>query len=315
MGQENKTVVTEFILLGFSTHSEVQLLLFLIFMVIYIFSLAGNCLIIGLTLSDPQLHTPMYFFLSNLSCLEVFYTSVTVPKMLSSFLSRRPSITVGGCIAQYYFFFSLGATECFLLAAMAYDRYLAICNPLQYSSLMNSSLCLNLPVACWVCGFLSPLLPTVMISKLPFCGPDHIDHFFCDADPLFRLSCTDTYIQQVAGYTLTSVVILGSFTFTVASYIHIVVALIKMSSDKQWRKPFSTCASHLMVVSIYYGTIIFMYVRPGVNQSFNLGKVVSVFYTVVTPLINPMVYSLRNREMKKALRKAFSQKTLCMNFL
>ncbi|XP_030395459.1 olfactory receptor 6N2-like [Gopherus evgoodei] len=304
MEQNNQTVVREFMLLGFTSQWMVKMSLFLVFLIIYNTSLVANSLIVALTLLDPQLHTPMYFFLCNLSCLEVFYTSVTIPKMLSNFLSRRPSITVGGCITQYYFFFSLGATECFLLATMAYDRYLAICNPLQYSGVMNHRLSLNLAIACWVCGFLSPLLPTLMISKLPFCGPDQIDHFFCDADPLFQLSCADTYIQQVAGYMLTSVVILCSFTFTIASYVHIVGALLKMSSGKEWKKPFSTCASHLTVVSIYYGTIIFMYARPGVNQSFNLGKVVSVFYTVVTPLINPMIYSLRNREMKKALRKA-----------
>ncbi|XP_067403995.1 olfactory receptor 11H2-like [Emydura macquarii macquarii] len=305
MEQDNQTVVREFMLLGFSSSQwVVKMSLFLVFLTIYTISLAGNCLIVALTLFDPRLHTPMYFFLSNLSFLEVFYTSVTVPKMLANFLSRRPSITVGGCIAQYYFFFSLGATECFLLAAMAYDRYLVICNPLQYRSLMSHLLYLNLAIACWVCGFLSPLLPTLMISKLPFCGPNRIDHFFCDADPLFRLSCADTYVQQMAGYTLISVVILCSFTFTIASYVHIAGALLKMSSGKEWTKPFSTCASHIAVVSIYYGTIIFMYVRLGVNKSFNLGKVVSVFYTVVTPLINPMINSLRNREMKKALRKA-----------
>ncbi|XP_059570147.1 olfactory receptor 6F1-like [Alligator mississippiensis] len=303
MEKTNHTSVTEFILLGFGSPQKIKILLFMLFLSIYMLSLMGNFLIIGIVLTDPLLQTPMYILLGNLSFLEIWYTSVTVPKLLGNFLSRSITITISGCVTQYYFFFSLGATECFLLAVMAYDRYLAICNPLRYATIMSPKLCLHLSASSWVCGFLSPLLPTILISQLSFCGPQKINHFFCDSDPIFKLSCSDTYVQEAVGYTCSSVVILSSFLLTMSSYVNIVAAIIKLSSAKARKKTFSTCASHLTVVTIYYGTIIFSYVRPPAKYKFDLGKVVSVFYCVITPLLNPLIYTLRNNDVKTAIRK------------
>ncbi|XP_006039109.1 olfactory receptor 6F1-like [Alligator sinensis] len=300
MEKTNHTSVTEFIFLGFGSPQKIKILLFMLFLSIYMLSLMGNFLIIGIVLTDPLLQTPMYILLGNLSFLQIWYTSVTVPKLLANFLSRSTTITVSGCVTQYYFFFSLGATECFLLAVMAYDRYLAICN---YATIMSPKLCLHLSASSWVCGFLSPLLPTILISQLSFCGPQKINHFFCDSDPIFKLSCSDTYVQEAVGYTCSSVVILSSFLLTMSSYVNIVATIIKLSSAKARKKTFSTCASHLTVVTIYYGTIIFTYVRPPAKYKFDLGKVVSVFYCVVTPLLNPLIYTLRNNDVKTAIRK------------
>ncbi|XP_059587746.1 olfactory receptor 6F1-like [Alligator mississippiensis] len=303
MEKTNHTSVTEFIFLGFGSPQKIKILLFMLFLSIYMLSLLGNFLIIGIVLMDPLLQTPMYILLGNLSFLEIWYTSVTVPKLLGNFLSRSITITVSSCVTQYYFFFSLGATECFLLAVMAYDRYLAICNPLRYATIMSPKLCLHLSASSWVCGFLSPLLPTILISQLSFCGPQKINHFFCDSDPIFKLSCSDTFVQEAVGYTCSSVVILSSFLLTMSSYVNIVATIIKLSSAKARKKTFSTCASHLTVVTIYYGTIIFTYVRPPAKYNFDLGKVVSVFYCVITPLLNPLIYTLRNNDVKTAIRK------------
>ncbi|XP_026503026.1 olfactory receptor 11L1-like [Terrapene carolina triunguis] len=307
MEKANQTTVKEFIFLGFSSLQNLQVLLFVFILFIYMLSLMGNFLIIVVVLAEPLLHTPMYFFLGNLSFLEIWYTSITVPKLLANFLSRSITITVNGCVTQYYFFFSLGATECFLLAVMAYDRYLAICSPLRYTTIMNHRLCFRLSTSSWVGGFLSPLLPTILISQLSFCGPQKINHFFCDSDPIFKLSCSDTYIQEAIGYTCSSVVILSSFLLTMSSYVNIIANIVKLTSAKAQKKTFSTCASHLTVVTIYYGTIIFTYVRPPSTYSFGLGKVVSVFYCVITPLLNPLIYTLRNKDVKKAIWKSFTR--------
>ncbi|XP_073164886.1 olfactory receptor 6F1-like [Lepidochelys kempii] len=270
-------------------------------------SLVGNFLIIVIILAEPLLHIPMYFFLGKLSFLEIWYTSITVSKLLANILSRSITITVNRCVTQYYFFFSLGATEYFFLAVMAYDCSLAICSPLHYTTIMNHRLCFYLSTRSWVGGFLSPLLPTVLISWLSFCGPQEINHFFCDSDPIFKLSCSDTYIQEAIGYTCSSVVILSSFLLTMSSYINIIANIVKLTSAKARKKTFSTCASHLTVVTIYYGTIIFTYVRPLSTYSFGLGKVVSVFYCVITTLLNPLIYTLRNKDVKKAIWKSFAR--------
>ena len=270
----------------------------------------GNTLIIFIVLTDSTLQTPMYIFLGNLSFLEIWYTTATVPKLLATCLSQVVTISVSGCITQYYFFFSLGATECILLAVMAYDRYLAICSPLRYSFLMRLQVCLQFSAGSWIGGFIAPLPPTILISYLNFCGPQKINHFFCDSDPIFKLSCSDTFLVEALGYTCSSVVILSSFLLTMSSYGNIVVTIIKLSSREARKKTFSTCASHLTVVTIYYGTIIFAYVRPPAKYNFTMGKVISVFYCVVTPLINPLVYTLRNKDVKKAFRKVLARKRL-----
>ncbi|XP_006070064.2 olfactory receptor 6F1-like [Bubalus bubalis] len=310
MNVANQTRVTEFIFLGFSGVLYLRLALFVIFLTVYLLSLMGNTLIIFIVLTDSTLQTPMYIFLGNLSFLEIWYTTATVPKLLATCLSQVVTISVSGCITQYYFFFSLGATECILLAVMAYDRYLAICSPLRYSFLMRLQVCLQFSAGSWIGGFIAPLLPTILISYLNFCGPQKINHFFCDSDPIFKLSCSDTFLVEALGYTCSSVVILSSFLLTMSSYGNIVVTIIKLSSREARKKTFSTCASHLTVVTIYYGTIIFAYVRPPAKYNFTMGKVISVFYCVVTPLVNPLVYTLRNKDVKKAFRKVLARKRL-----
>ncbi|XP_077632175.1 olfactory receptor 11L1-like [Crocuta crocuta] len=312
MDGTNQTTVTEFIFLGFSGVLSLRLTLFVVFLTVYLLSLMGNTLIIFIVLTDITLQTPMYIFLGNLSFLEIWYTTATVPKLLATCLTQVVTISVSGCITQYYFFFSMGATECILLAVMAYDRYLAICSPLRYSLLMSLQVCLWFAAGSWIGGFIAPLLPTILISHLNFCGPQKIDHFFCDSDPIFKLSCSDTFLVEALGYTCSSVVILSSFLLTMSSYGHIVVTIIRLSSREARKKTFSTCASHLTVVSIYYGTIIFAYVRPPAKYNFTIGKVISVFYCVVTPLVNPLIYTLRNKDVKKAFRKALSKKKLLL---
>ncbi|XP_025323620.1 olfactory receptor 11L1-like [Canis lupus baileyi] len=308
----NQTRVTEFIFLGFPGVLHLRITLFVIFLTVYLLSLTGNTLIIFIVLMDITLQTPMYIFLGNLSFLEIWYTTATVPKLLDTCLSQVVTISVSGCITQYYFFFSMGATECILLAVMAYDRYLAICSPLRYSLLMSIRVCLRFSAGSWIGGFIAPLLPTILISHLNFCGPQKISHFFCDSDPIFKLSCSDTFLVEALGYTCSSVVILSSFLLTMSSYGHIVVTIIKLSSREARKKTFSTCASHLTVVSIYYGTIIFAYVRPPAKYNFTIGKVISVFYCVVTPLVNPLIYTLRNKDVKKAFRKALARKRMLL---
>ncbi|XP_004697299.1 olfactory receptor 6F1-like [Echinops telfairi] len=310
MDVTNRTTVTEFIFLGFSGVPQLQLTLFVLFLTVYLLSLMGNTLIIFIVLLDSTLQTPMYIFLGNLSFLEIWYTTATVPKLLATCVSQVVTISVAGCIVQYYFFFSMGATECILLAVMAYDRYVAICNPLRYSILMSLQICLRFSAGSWIGGFIAPLLPTILISYLNFCGPQKINHFFCDSDPIFKLSCSDTFLVEALGYTCSSVVILSSFLLTMSSYWNIVLTIIRLSSREAQKKAFSTCASHLSVVTIYYGTIIFAYVRPPAKYNFTIGKVVSVFYCVVTPLLNPLIYTLRNKDVKEAFRKTLERKRL-----
>ncbi|XP_012870917.1 PREDICTED: olfactory receptor 6F1-like [Dipodomys ordii] len=304
----NHTTVTEFIFLGFSGAPSLRLTLFVMFLTVYLLSLMGNTLIIFIVLMDSTLQTPMYIFLGNLSFLEIWYTTATVPKLLATCLSKIVTISVSGCVTQYYFFFSMGATECILLAVMAYDRYVAICSPLHYPLLMSLQVCLQFSAGSWVGGFIAPVLPTILISRLNFCGPQKINHFFCDSDPIFKLSCSDTFLVEALGYTCSSVVILSSFLLTMSSYGKIVVTIIRLSSREARKKTFSTCASHLSVVTIYYGTIIFAYVRPPAKYNFTIGKVVSVFYCVVTPLVNPLIYTLRNKDVKKAFRKYIAKR-------
>ncbi|XP_004427555.1 PREDICTED: olfactory receptor 6F1-like [Ceratotherium simum simum] len=313
MDVTNKTTVTEFIFLGFSGVLYLQLTLFVMFLTVYLLSVMGNTLIIFIVLMDSSLQTPMYIFLGNLSFLEIWYSTATVPILLATCLSQVVTISISGCITQYYFFFSMGATECILLAVMAYDRYLAVCSPLHYSLLMSIPVCLCFSAGSWIGGFIAPLLPTILISHLNFCGPQKINHFFCDSDPIFKLSCSDTFLVEALGYTCSSIVILTSFLLTMSSYGHIVVTVIRLSSREARKKTFSTCASHLTVVTIYYGTIIFAYVRPPAKYNFTIGKVVSVFYCVVTPFVNPLIYTLRNKDVNKAFRKVLAQKSLLLD--
>ncbi|NXW94896.1 O11L1 protein, partial [Alopecoenas beccarii] len=299
----NLTAVLEFRLLGFSSNARCQILLFTVVLVIYTLTILGNIIIISVVTLEPRLHLPMYKFLKNLSFLEVCYTTTVIPKMLANLLAKRKSISFSGCMAQLYYFISLGATECYLLAVMAYDRYLAVCEPLHYGVVMTAESYTCLAVGCWVTGVFTGFLPCLMVSRLHFCSDNLINHFFCDISPLLKLSCSDTTVTEAVIFILSFLVLASCFLLTLVSYLLIILSILKIPSASGKRITFSTCSSHLMVVTIYYGTMISMYVRPTYNLSSELNKAVSVLYTIVTPLLNPVIYSLRNKAFKKALEK------------
>ncbi|XP_053902365.1 olfactory receptor 1020-like [Malaclemys terrapin pileata] len=302
--QGNQTSITEFILLGFGDLPELQMLLFLLFLVIYIATVTGNILIMALVVADRHLHTPMYFFLGNLSCLETCYTSTILPRMLAGPLTGDRTISFNGCVTQYYLFGSLLATECLLLSVMSYDRYLAICNPLHYAARMSGRACLQLAGCSWIGGFLGNSITTLSISQLTFCGPNGIDHFFCDLIPLVKLSCNDPHLMETLAFILSFLFSLVPFLLTLMSYICIIATILRIPSTTGRQKAFSTCSSHLIVVSIYYATLLIVYMFPTTDILNDFKKVLSVVYAVLTPLINPLIYSLRNKEVQEALRKA-----------
>ncbi|XP_036618482.1 olfactory receptor 6Q1 [Trichosurus vulpecula] len=306
----NWTLVTEFVMVGFAGIQGTRHLFFILFLIMYLFTMAENLAIILVVSLDHRLQRPMYFFLTHLSCLEIWYTSVTVPKMLSGFIgpAEGKTISYAGCLSQLFIFTFLGATECFLLAAMAYDRYVAICEPLRYAAVVSWGTCIRLAAASWLLGFLTPILPIYLMSQLMFCSSNIIDHFFCDASPLLALSCSDVTLKEKVDFLISLAVLLASSTVIAVSYGNIVWTLLHIRSAAERRKAFSTCAAHLTVVSLFYGTLFFMYVRTKVASSRNFNKVVSVFYSIVTPMLNPLIYSLRNKEVKGALGRALSLK-------
>lgn len=304
----NGSSVTMFILLGFADHPQLQALLFVTFLGIYLVTLAWNLALILLIRGDTRLHTPMYFFLGNLSFADICYSSAVAPKMLSDFFRQRKSISFLGCAVQFFFFVGAGLTECCLLTAMAYDRYAAISSPLRYSAVMSQGLCTRLVVGAYVSGFLSSLVQSSSIFRLRFCGPNLIDHFFCDLPPVLALSCSDTFSSQVVNFLVVAVVGGASFLILLVSYGHIAATVLKIRSVEGRRKAFHTCASHLMVVTLLFGTALFMYLRPSSSYSFGRDKVVSVFYSLVIPMLNPLIYSSRNKEIKDALSKMLGKK-------
>ncbi|XP_078506422.1 olfactory receptor 4E2-like [Lissotriton helveticus] len=301
MPRENKTQVKEFILLGMSDDSMAQILLFLAFLVFFTMTVVGNGAIIAVITFCPRLHNPMYFFLCNLSFLDICYSSVTVPKMLTNLLTERKSISFNGCIAQMYFFHVLGSGEMFLLAVMAYDRYAAICNPLRYTMIMSWRLTGQLAAAAWLGGFIHSTLHTALILRLAFCGPNHIEHFFCDATPLLVLACSDTSVDEVLILTTPGVLGPSCFLLILVSYSYIISSILKIHSAEGRRKTFSTCASHVMVVSVFYGTGVFVYIQPMSVYSAANNSFITVFYAVITPMLNPIIYTLRNKDVKGAI--------------
>ena len=304
----NGSSVTMFILLGFADHPQLQALLFVTFLGIYLVTLAWNLALIFLIRGDTRLHTPMYFFLGNLSFVDICYSSAVAPKMLSDFFRERKSISFLGCAVQFFVFVGAGLTECFLLTAMAYDRYAAVSSPLLYSAVMSQGLCTRLVVGAYVSGFLSSLVQSSSIFRLRFCGPNLIDHFFCDLPPVLALSCSDTFSSQVVNFLVVAVVGGTSFLILLVSYGHIAATVLKIRWVEGHRKAFHTCTSHLMVVSLLFGTALSMYLRPSSSYSFGRDKVVSVFYSLVIPVLNPLIYSLRNKEIKDALWKILGKK-------
>ncbi|XP_075449372.1 olfactory receptor 6N1-like [Ascaphus truei] len=305
IGTSNLTFspVTEFIIFGFPSLQRYQTLLFCVFLIIYLFTVTGNGTIFLLVMLDKQLQTPMYFFVSNLSFLDMSYTSVTVPKMLAKFLMNMDTISYTGCFMQMYFFLSLTAAECLLLAVMAYDRYLAICCPLHYHTIMTRRLYIFLSTAAWTGGFATPVTILILALRLPFCGPNIIHHYYCDHPPLLQLACTDTSFNVSIGSPIGAFIILISFSLVAISYIKIILSILKIASNEGRRKTFSTCASHFVVVNMFYLPLIFMYIRPTASYSSDVDSLVAMMYTVLTPMMNPVIYSMRNKDIKNAFLK------------
>uniref|UniRef100_A0A6P8PYZ5 Olfactory receptor n=1 Tax=Geotrypetes seraphini TaxID=260995 RepID=A0A6P8PYZ5_GEOSA len=302
MKLRNQTTMLEFILLGLTEHEELRSLLILAFLVMYMMNLLGNGTIISVIAGNSQLHTPMYFFLCNLSFVDMCFSSVTVPKLLSNLFSDSKTISFSQCITQLYFFIVFAGSECILLSIMAYDRYVAICNPLHYVTIMNKKVCLSMSVASWTISFLHALLHTLLVYRLTFCKSNEIQHFFCDLTPLLQLSCTDTSINELMIFTEASLLAVLPFFIILISYIHIITTILKIKSTGGRWKTFSTCSSHLTVVTLFYGTLIFMYFRPSSSYSMAKDKITSVVYNVLSPMLNPYIYSLRNRDVKMALK-------------
>ncbi|XP_032636562.1 olfactory receptor 6E1-like [Chelonoidis abingdonii] len=304
---ENRTAVVEFILLGFTNDRRLQLLIFVVLLVAYLFTIAGNILIVSITLVDRRLQSPMYYFLQNFSLLEISFTSVIIPKALANMALGGQTISLTGCFAQSFLYFILGTTEFLLLAAMSFDRYVAICNPLQYTAIMSGQVCTLLALGSWIGGILIIIAPTIVLFQLPFCGPNVINHFFCDSTPLIKLACADTRLIECISFITALLSLLGTLAITLVSYIKIISTVMHFPSAQGRQKAFSTCTSHIIVVSITYGSCIFMYVTPMWSGGLDLSKTVAVLNTVMSPLLNPFIYSLRNRQVQEAVRKAIGQ--------
>ena len=302
MEGKNQTALSEFIILGFSDLNELQFLLFTIFFLTYVCTLGGNVFIILVSVLDPRLHTPMYYFLGNLAFLDICYTTTNVPQMMVHLLSERKSISYGRCMAQLFAFIFFVGSECLLLAAMAYDRYIAICKPLRYSVIMNRVLYSRLAASCWTGGFLNSVVHTVLTFHLPFCGNNEINYFFCDIPPLLILSCGDTSVNELALLSIGVFIGWTPFLCIVLSYLYIISSILRIRSSEGRQKAFSTCASHLVIVLLYYGSAIFTYVRPISTYLLEKDRLISVLYSVVTPMLNPVIYTLRNKDIKEAVK-------------
>ncbi|KAM8972682.1 olfactory receptor 11A1-like [Pelodytes ibericus] len=309
MNKENLSSVTEIHLLGFHHLHTLRSLFFSILLIVYILTISANLVLIVLVSSSRHLHVPMYIFLTQVSISDMVLITAIVPMLLSIVLYEGGVMSFAACITQFYFFCSSETLECLLLTAMSYDRYLAICHPLRYNSIMDKECFIKLIIMSWLLGFSLDLTVTVTIAQLRFCGPTIIDHFFCDLGPLLQLSCSDTIIVQMEAILFCVPVLIIPLTVIIVSYFYIVLTIVKIPSISGRQKAFSTCSSHLAVVSIFYGTLISIYIVPSKDQSLSVSKVLSVLYTVVTPMLNPIIYSLRNKDIKEALKKCKVQKS------
>ncbi|XP_014716018.1 olfactory receptor 12D1-like [Equus asinus] len=305
----NQTLVTEFLLLGLTDIQILQTFLFTVFLAIYFLIVAGNGAILTIVIFDPRLHSPMYFFLGNLSCLDICYSTVTLPKMLENFLSTHKAISFLGCISQLHFFHFLGSTEAMLLGVMAFDRFVAICKPLHYPLIMNHQLCTQMAITIWIIGFFHALMHAIMTSRLNFCGSNHIHHFFCDVKPLLELACGNTELNQWLLNTVTGTIGMGPFFLTLLSYFYIIIYLFfKTHSCSLLHKALSTCASHFMVVILLYAPVLLTYIRPASGSSIDQDRIMAIMYSVVTPVLNPLIYTLRNKEVKGALSRVIRRR-------
>ncbi|KAG8509912.1 Olfactory receptor 10J1 [Galemys pyrenaicus] len=309
MRRENVTIVSEFVFQGFSSFHEHQLTLFVVFLALYILTLAGNAIIVTIVSIDRHLHTPMYFFLSMLSASETMYTLVIIPRMLSSLAGLDQPISLAGCATQMFFFITLAINNCFLLTAMGYDRYVAICNPLRYSLIMNKRVCAQLVGGACSIGLLVAVIQISSIFRLSFCDRE-VAHYFCDLRPVMKLSCTDTTVHDIITFIISSLVIIVPLGLVFISYLLIISTILKIASPEGRKKAFATCASHLTVVIIHYGCASIAYLKPKSENTRDQDQLISVTYTVITPLLNPVVYTLRNKEVKDALHRALGKKSL-----
>ncbi|KAM5303725.1 olfactory receptor 2A7-like [Glossophaga mutica] len=299
----NQTSVTEFLLLGFPLSPRLQVLLFGLFSLLYAFTLMGNGVILGLISLDSRLHTPMYFFLSHLATVDIAYACNTVPQMLINLLSPAQPISFAGCMTQTFLFLTFSLTECFLLVMMSYDRHVAICLPLRYSTIMSWRVCVTLVVTSWILGIILALVDMVLLLPLPFCGPQKVNHFFCEIVAVLKLACADTHLNEVVIMAAGVLVLVGPVSAIVVSYGHILRAVLRIQSAEGRRKAFSTCSSHLCVVGLFYGTAIIMYVGPQRGDPQEHKKYLLLFHSLFNPMLNPLIYSLRNREVHAALRR------------
>ncbi|XP_068844762.1 olfactory receptor 5B2-like [Capricornis sumatraensis] len=307
---ENSTEVNEFKLLGLTDAPELQVPLFIIFTLIYLITLTGNLGMITLILLDSHLHTPMYFLLSNLSLVDCVYSSAVTPKVMAGLLTGDKVISYGGCVAQMFFFVAFASVDCLLLAAMACDRHAAVLKPLHYASTVTPSVCAQMVVACYVWGFAESAIHTGLTFCLSFCHSNVVHHFFCDIPPILALSCSDIYVNEMVLFILAAFNVFFALMVIVSSYLFIFFAILRMHSAEGRKKAFSTCSSHLTAVTIFYGTVIFMYLQPSSSHSMDTDQMASVFYTIIIPMLNPLVYSLRNKEVSNAFRRAIEKMKL-----
>ncbi|XP_062433961.1 olfactory receptor 2D2-like [Rhea pennata] len=307
MAEENQSIVTEFIFQGLSSQPRTQSVLFIVFLVFYLFTVVGNTMIITVIRASHQLQSPMYFFLANLSFLDICYVSTSIPQMLVNLLTKKRTISFPGCVAQIYFFLAFGMTECILLAVMAYDRYVAICQPLHYTIIMNRKLCAQMVVASWISSLLSSMVINSLTLRLPFCGPDTLNHYFCEVPAVLALACADITLTKMVVFTFSVLIIFIPFLLIIISYGRILLTILQIRPAHGQSRAFSTCGSHLMVVTVFYGTATCIYMNPKARSPQDRDKVVAVFYTIVAPMLNPLIYSLRNKDMKLALRRAISR--------
>lgn len=303
MGEGNQTFVAEFVLLGLSQDPEIQILLFCVFLIIYLLSVFGNLLIIILIQTDSRLHTPMYFFLTNLSFADLCFSTSIVPQMLVHFLVKKKTISFAGCSLQIVVFLLAGCSECALLAVMSYDRYVAVCKPLRYAAVMTRQACLQLAVGSWASGALVSLVDTTFTFQLPYQGRNVVNHYFCEPPALLKLASADTHEAETAIAAMGVAILLAPVSLILVSYGNIISTVVQMPSGAGRLKAFSTCGSHLTVVVLFYGSAIFAYMRPNAKTMNERDKVISVFYSAVTPMLNPIIYSLRNKDVKGALRR------------
>ncbi|XP_067406814.1 olfactory receptor 5AR1-like [Emydura macquarii macquarii] len=311
MGERNHTAVTEFIFLGFTNNPKLQVTLFVGFLLLYLLILVGNFTLITLIRIDSRLHTPMYFFISNLALLDVGYSTIIIPSTLMSCITKNKAISFTGCTVQFFFFCIAVSCECWLLSVMAYDRFTAICSPLLYTVIMSKRFCVLLVVGSYFISCLISIVQTAFIFHLSFCD-SYINHFFCDVPPILKLSCSDTHITDMVHFICGAMLITTTLLIILVSYIYIVVAILRISSAKGQRKAFSTCASHLTAVTIFYGMGSFMYLRPSSKYSMDQDKIISLFYTLAIPMLNPLIYSLRNNEVKEAFRRIREKKVFSL---